>query len=1105
MNKKTGKALVVGAGISGTRSALDLAETGYNVTLIDSSDHMGGLLTQLDYQFPTNHCGMCRMLPLINRDDSSQYCLRKGLFHENINILPSTELISAEGESGNFQVTLKQKPRWVDPNMCIGCNACAEACPVEIPDIFNEGMTRRKAIYLPIPHSIPNPYVIDYSACTQCGECVKVCPTNAIRLSKEGRKDFRILVVDDELIVRNSLKEWLETEGFFIDSAESGDDAVNMLSQDTYHLMLTDIKMPGMDGVELLKKAKEANPELTVVMMTAYATVETAVEAMKIGALDYLVKPFDPENLIPMILKIYEDQEETNRIQMDVGSVVLCGGTEFYDPLTGKNLYGHGVYPNVFTSIEFERLLSGTGPTNGKLLRKPDNTPVKKIGWIQCVGSRDIQTNADFCSNICCMYALKEAVLAREKAGPDVELTIYYMDMRTFGKPYQRYRDEAEKLHNIKFERTRIHSVDYYEKDNDLVVRCVQSDGTVKEISNDMLVLSVGQRPAKSAQNLADSLNINLNDWGFFNTEPFSLNRTVRDGIYIGGGFSGLKDINESVIQASSAALSASRAIHSGGGSLMLEREPESNSRDVSRELPEICVLLCTCNSAVFNDTQKNIQDSNCNRVLIGACLPHVYANRIKELSEKLGINRSLFEVVDIRTPVFTCVNDDDTKEKIILKAIETGITKLKHADPVPGESIPIIQSCLVVGGGIAGMTAALAVADHGYRVEIVEKTDRPGGNLLWIDQTIDGHDVSTYLEEIQQKVNKHPLIDLYLNSRIISCVGEAGKYFTTIEDSDGIAKSIEHGASIIATGGGEGVPTSYSYGASSMIITQKDLETGLKDSSIDPLKLNSLVMIQCADCREEPKNYCSRVCCNNSVKQALKLKEKNPDINIYIIYRDMMTYGFSETYYTQARNKSIFFIQYDLDRKPDTQPLNDKIEVSVYDPVLREAIKINADLVVLASGIVPNNMKDISESLEFSVDQDGFFAEAEYKWRPVDSIKEGVFACGLARSPGTISETIASAEAAAQRSLRILSKKKIASDRIVAKVHHAICSLCQKCIDACPYGARALDIELDQISINPVMCQGCGSCAAVCPNNASHVDGFLKQQMLEIIDVAIG
>ena len=296
MNHKIGRALVVGAGISGIRASIDLAQMGYGVTLADRAPHMGGILSQLDYQFPTDHCGMCRMLPMVDRDAGIQTCLRKGLFHENIDILLGTTLAAVAGEAGKFEVTLNQLSSPIDPERCIGCGRCSEVCPVTVPDAFNAGLTQRKAVYLPVPHTIPNTYTIDPAACTRCGACEPVCPTGAIRLSAMGRQAFHILVVDDESIIRYSLDAWLgDEEGYRVTMAESGAEALAKLASSPFHLMLLDIKMPGMDGVEVLEKAKAIQPDLQVLMMTAYATVETAVAAMKIGAMEYLIKPFEPE------------------------------------------------------------------------------------------------------------------------------------------------------------------------------------------------------------------------------------------------------------------------------------------------------------------------------------------------------------------------------------------------------------------------------------------------------------------------------------------------------------------------------------------------------------------------------------------------------------------------------------------------------------------------------------------------------------------------------------------------------------------------------------------------------------------------------------------
>lgn len=1137
MQKKIGKALVVGAGISGIRTALDLAENGYGVTLIDKSPHLGGILSQLDYQFPTDHCGMCKMLPLVNRDASSQHCLRKGLFHENIDIMLSTELIDVDGDSGNFSVRLKQRPNWVHPDKCIGCGMCTDVCPVEVPDEFNAGMSKRKAIFLPVPHAVPNPFVIDVAACTRCGECEKICPTGAVQLSEQARNKFKILIVDDELIVRDSLKEWLEEEGFSVDMAESGAEALQKLDAETYHLMLTDIKMPGMDGVEVLQVAKEKAPDLTVVMMTAYATVETAVEAMKIGALDYLIKPFEPDKMIPMVLKIYEDFEAAGGIIKEVGAIVLCGGTEYYRPQTGKNPYGHGHIANVVTSIEFERMLSGLGPTQGRLIRPGDGNPVKKIGWIQCVGSRDLQSDADFCSSICCMHAIKEARLAMEKSAQAVETVIFYMDMRTFEKSFQRYRDDAEVKSGIQFLRARVHSATQTAA-GDVLVRYADPQGVARETTLDLLVLSVGQRPAKGADQLAGMLDLTLNPWGFCETEPFSLTRTQREGVFIGGAFSGLKDIGNAVIQSSASALGASRAIYTTGGGLALEASSAEPNEDILRELPKILVVLCTCGETLlsgismdtiarqlrddpsvhrvellqqtctmtgWNALTELIKNHQPNRIIIGACRPNLYFEKFNELAAETGLKPALMEVVDIRTALFG-FNSADTqdKERRIRCALGMSIAKLKHMDPCPVPSLPIRQNALVVGGGIAGMTAAIGIADHGFHVDLVEKTDSLGGNLQWLHHTIEGHDTASLLETTVSNITKHPHIDIHLNASVISSFGEVGNFYTIVQDHQGTPLTLEHGVTVLATGGSEAPASGYAYGRHTGILTQKDFAEKLHQKQITPAEIQSVVMIQCAGSREEPRNYCSRVCCASSLKFALQLKALHSDMRIYIFYRDMMTFGFLESYYTAARKSGVIFIPYDVDKKPEVLADPQKLSVSAMDPILGRQIEIETDLVILATGIVSNLSKELARHVGAATDPDGFFQEAESKWRPVDAIKEGVFACGLTHSPRSIAESIATAEAAASRCLRILSQKKLSSGNVVAEVRHSLCSLCERCIEACPYGARALDIEETKVTVNPLMCQGCGSCATVCPNSASILVGFSKQQMMSMLDAAM-
>ena len=1139
MKKKVGSALVVGSGISGIRSSLDLAEQGYQVTLVDKAPSLGGILTQLDYQFPSDHCGMCKMLPLVQRDASSQFCLRKGLFHENIDILLSTELVALEGEPGKFQATLRQKPTMVDPVRCIGCGECSRVCPVEVPDEFNAGLTKRKAVYLPVPHNIPNTYVVDTASCTLCGECEKICPTSAIDFGMEARRRFRILVVDDELVVRDSLKEWLVDEGFQVEMAESGAEALEKTAKETFHLMLLDIKMPGMDGVEVLKRSKDIRPELPVVMMTAYATVETAVEAMKIGALDYLMKPFDPDSLVPLVVQLYQKIERAGEHQIEVGSVVLAAGFESYNPSSGKNPYGYGVLPGVVTSIEFERIVSGTGPNQGRLTRPGDGKEIRKVAWLQCVGSRDQDDNADFCSSVCCMFSIKEALLAKEKSGGQVDAAIFYMDMRTFGKDFHRYRDRAENEYGVRFQRSRVHSVELADSKGTLRIVHADMNGSRHEENFDLVVLATGQRPPAETQTLAEMTGMELNPWSFCKTEGFSLSRTSQEGVLVAGSFSGLRDISESVIQASSASLEASRLLHSKGGSLAEQPPPEKAFRDVSRQLPQVLVALCTCNGTLaelsdldgvvdqlktqasvgqvhvidrictkegWDELLGTIQKGSANRVLISACMPYVYSKKLRELGETVGLNPALIEIVDVRTPAFPGRETNKRQAtRDIQSVISMGISKVKGMDPTPVATSRIIQKALVVGGGIAGMTAALAIADHGFHVTLVEQAAELGGNLQWLHRSIDGNSPQELLEKTVSRLEKHPNIQVHKNARIMHSQGNVGRFSTVIEKEDGVGETLEHGVIVMATGGTEAKTESYAYGKSEAIVTQKELEQRISEgTTVEPANLKVVAMIQCVDSREEPRNYCSRVCCASALKNALFLKEQNPQVDIYILYRDIMAYGFLENYYTQARKAGVIFIQYNVDKKPQVNIENGRPIVSIIDPVLERKIQLQPDLLVLATGIVPNETKDLADLFGLEVNRDGFFQEAESKWRPVDFIKEGIFMSGITHSPRSIPESIAMGEAAAQRALRILSTERLAAGGIVAEVRHSICSLCERCIAACPYGARWYDEDEEKIMVDELMCQGCGSCAAVCPNSASVLRGYRDQQMFEVIDSAL-
>jgi heterodisulfide reductase subunit A len=1146
MTKKSGAAVVIGAGISGIRAALDLAETGYQVYLVDKAPHIGGILEKLDWQFPTNRCGMCRMLPSVEPDQAVQQCLRRGLFHDRIEVLPATEVIAITGEAGAFQATLHQFPTLVDPNRCVGCGECEAVCPVEVKDDFNEGLSCRKAIYRPAPQVLPAAYGIDLAACTHCGECVSVCPTGAIHMAAAERAQFRILVVDDELIVRDSLRALLADEGFSVDMAESGEKALEALKAGAYDLMLLDIKMPGMEGVEVLKQALSAQPELQVVMMTAYATIETAVESMRTGAVDYLVKPFEEDALLTQVCRLYEESGNRRERVIEAGAVVIAAGCGYFDPADEKDVFGYGAYPDVVTHLEFERMMSGTGPCAGAILRPSDGRPVRRIAWIQCVGSRDLQADADFCSSICCMSAVKEAMIARERGGPETEAVIFYMDMRVFEKPFQQYLDTALAA-GVRLQRCRVHSVTEADDGGRLRIRYVDESGA-HETDFDLVVLSVGQRAAESARRFAEMLCLELNPWGYLAPQPFSLVETATPGVFLGGAVTGLTDINEAVIRSQAAACGASRAIHAKGGGLAPVEDRREEDRDIRREAPSVLVAACRCEGALsgsvdmdalsrrmkadpavasFREVERLCTDAgrqelrdalgggSFNRILVATCQPNAYQLRKREVAEAAGLPEKLVSVADVFNPEWFAQKEagadlQAANADLLARRMKSAVAGLKQADPGMPEGVRILQQALVVGGGIAGMTAAMAIADHGFHVDLLEKGEVLGGNLNWLVHTLQGGDVSQLLEETTARVNAHALIDVHLNSEAIESRGGPGRFETTIRSAE-LTTTLSHGVTVLATGGVEAAPQSYGYGKSPAVRTHQEFETACSRAEIDPEALSAVAMIQCADCREGERNYCSRICCQSAIKHALFLKEKNPEIAVYVLYRDMMTTGFSEAYFTKARKEGVVFFPYTQEAKPEVTVPEEKegegafVRIRTWDPVLGQPVEIEADLLLLASGVSPVLPGALMESLELPVDEHGFFKEADFKWRPVESLTPGVYACGLALSPRSIEETVASAEAAAMRAVRMISRPRLSAGRRIAVVRRSLCSACRLCMTVCPYGAREVEPETGDIVVRTLKCQGCGACAAVCPNSATVLSEGSEREMFEVIDAALG
>ncbi|CAK8720892.1 4Fe-4S ferredoxin-type domain-containing protein [Candidatus Electrothrix aarhusensis] len=1023
MTEKTaiGRVLVVGAGISGIKAALELAETGYKVLLVDSSPHIGGILAKLDHQFPTDHCGICRMLPMVGRDYASQFCMRKSLYHDNIEILPFTEVTAISGDVGKFSVDLRKKPAYVDPAKCNGMGECIKVCPMEVDDEFNHNLTKRKVVYQMVPHNLPNILRVDRDACSGCTEqpCLEVCPN---------------------------------------------------------------------------------------------------------GAIDF------------------DQKEETETRQ--VNTIILAAGSKLWDT-TIEDAKSYAVSPDVVTALAFERLLSPSGTYDGQIRRPSDGKPAKKIAWIQCMGSRNRRLGRDYCSSICCMFALKEAVLAKEKGGPDTEATIFYMDMRTFGKDHFRYFEKAVDK-GVRLVRCRVQQV-HADTDGSLKIRYFdQETNEFKVETFDMTVLSTGQAPFAEHQRFAEFLNLELNEQRLLPTDELSKVRLIKPGVFICGSFMGLTDISEAVSSGIAAAGEATKALVALDVTTVNKDQPsQQTERTADTEAALLDIILCKG----FSDQKGNELDAELlaeafttsnavakvhiletvhsedglaefaelvgkacgNRLLIGAAKSFMYQTKLQKIAEQAGFHPSLVKVFDISSALVRDDNRENGGDNFttrLIRETRAHIDRLRFTPALHVDMLPPQQTALVVGGGIVGMYTALSLAEHGADVHMVERAEMLGGYAgNEVSATLDGLNPMTIAQDLSRKIEDNSRITVHLHSEILSSSGSPGRYDTQIKEQDsGLILSIEHGATILATGNQKSPTTSYNYGDSDRIMTHGEFGKALRADEIDLKKTEDIVMIQCVDSREkEAREYCSRVCCMGALQNALLIKEKKPEIRVFVLYRDMMSYGSYERYYTEARSKGVIFAAYDPEKKPSVEVKHGKPVVSFRDPVLDAEIEVAADWLSLATGIQADpDQQQLADTFGVPLNQDGFFAEADPKWRPVEFHKSGCYAVGLANAPMTLREAIMQAEAAVQKASVFLSGREIPLAREVSTVHDAHCIRCKRCIAACPYGARSFDAESDRIIVDSATCQACGMCAVTCRNSAAEVRGWNDKQMLAMIDAQL-
>ena len=815
-------------------------------------------------------------------------------------------------------------------------------------------------------------------------------------------------------------------------------------------------------------------------------------------------------------------------VEIEAGAVIMATGFEPFDARL-KPEYGYGRYPNVITSLEYERILSAGGPFRGHIQRPSDATEPKRIAWIQCVGSRDASIGCEYCSYVCCMYASKQAMISREH-DREIEPTIFYIDMRAPGKGFERYYNRARTTGGVRYVRSMISRVLENPQTHDLDLSYVDEAGEIQNETFDMVILSVGLRPDPVFLELAEKLGIELNKYGFCKTQPLDTVSTSTPGVFACGAIQSPKDIPLSVVDGSTAAAAATSLLAEARGTLVKEK-PYPAERDVSGEEPRIGVFLCDCGiniagtidvgavteytktlpHVVFareylftcsTDSQEEmkavVEEHRLNRVIVASCTPRTHEPLFQDTIREAGLNKYLFEMANVRDQgswVHTFEPEKATAKAKDL--VRMAVARAAELEPLYEFPFDVVQKGLVIGGGLAGLTATLTLAEQGFETFLVEKSDQLGGNARTLYYTEEGASPAEYVQELIKKVAAHPLITVYTNATVKSYGGHLGEFKSTIL-VDGRTEEISYGAVIVATGGSEYQPTEYLHGENEHVVTQKELERRIVLEPESLKEVKNLVMIQCVGCMDEDHPYCSRICCTAAVKNSLKLKELNPEMNIYVLYRDMRTFSFKELFYKKARERGVRFLRYFLRQKPEVTDVDGKPQVKVFDQNLRSEVIFEPDLLVLSAAVRPHpGSKQVAEVYKLPTDQDGFFAEAHLKLRPVDFANAGIFLCGLAHMPKFADEAMAQAKAAASRACTVLSQKQMYVGGAVAEVDGTKCAICLTCVRTCPYGVPRVDEAEGVIVINPAACQGCGNCATACPRGAIQVGHSKDDQFI--------
>ncbi len=996
--------LVIGGGVAGISAALDLADQGQLVYLVERSPSIGGKMAQLDKTFPTLDCSICILAPKMVE------CAR----HPRINLLTYSEVKKVDkiNNGSAFKVKILLKPRYIDASKCTSCGTCAQKCPYKkFPSNFEQGLSKRGAAYIPFLQAVPAVYLIDAENCIYfkngtCKVCEKFCPSHAV--------DF------------------------------------------------------------------EQKPE---------------------------------------------------EIEIEVASIIIATGFDLINVISLER-YGYGKYPNVVTSLEYERIMCASGPTNGEIIRPFDNKHPHKIALLLCVGSRDCRLKP-YCSKICCMYATKEAIMTMEHH-PDAEILVYYNDLRTIGKNHNEFIERAKKEYNVHYTKGLPNKIYENPDSKDLIIRHTDfKTGEVKFENVDMVVLFPAVIPSEGAKELSEILGVETDEFGFI--KPISSTNNIETsvaGIYVCGAAHGPEDISTSVAEASGA---ASRAASRTSIITVEEVEQDIVEKEISKDdPPRIGVFVCHCGSNIAgfvdveivaeeiekvsnvvyvernlyscseesqNSIKEAIKEHDLNRVIIASCSPRTHLPLFQGTCREAGLNPYLVVFTSIRELVsWVHMNERKRATEKATEHILMAIGKARLVEPLYDFEVNVLPSALVIGGGITGMTTSLAITKKGFKVYIIEREEELGGiirnlNAINIEEESPEHLLKPIIEDIKS----NPIIEVFTSSRVRNVSGSIGNFHIVI-DHNGNEKEIDAGVIIVAVGAQEFKPNGYYlYNENKNVVTSLEFEDLIRNKKIQ--EINSIGFIQCVGSREEEgRTYCSLTCCAESLKNALIVKKLCPNSQVFIIYRDIRVAYKEEIEYRKARESGINFIQYSPENPPQVENIDKNLILKVYDNLTRMNFELTLDKLVLATPLVSwEENKSLSKMLKVPIDSNGFFLEAHPKLRPVDFATDGIFNCGTAQSPKNINESISQALAAASRALIPLMNGKAFCEGAIAQINENLCVGCDTCINICPFNA-IYKTEEEKVVITEVLCKGCGTCGASCPENAITLNHFTNDQIISQI-----